>query len=107
HKESVMGPDQSRIDRREFLKTTATGVSVAAVGASLVHAPGASAAEAKPADKDVIWRNKAPTMEYARMGRTNYMVSRIVQGFAGNEALWRRLLAQGVNYWDSARGYGN
>lgn len=102
-----MGPDQSRIDRREFLKTTATGVSVAAVGASLVHAPGASAAEAKPADKDVIWRNKAPTMEYARMGRTNYMVSRIVQGFAGNEALWRRLLAQGVNYWDSARGYGN
>ena len=44
-------------------------------------------------------------MEYCRLGRTNYMVSRIVAGIGGNEAIWRRMLARGMNYFDTAECY--
>ncbi len=99
------------IDRRRFLKGTAAGIGSAAVAASMLNAaeerkPDTAPTGAKVDPKDLIWRSKAPTMEYARMGRTNYMVSRMVIGNAGNDALWRRMLAAGMNYFDSASNYG-
>lgn len=101
-----MSGEYSRIDRRGFLRTTAAGIGAAAMGGTVLGADAAAAAP-KVDPKDLIWRNKAPNMEYRRLGRTNYMCGRIVQGFAGGDALWRRLLERGVNYWDTARGYGN
>jgi predicted aldo/keto reductase-like oxidoreductase len=103
--------DQNRIDRRDFLKSTAAGIGSAAVAASAVKAaedkkPDTAPATPKVDPKDLIWRNKAPTMDYRRLGRTNYMVSRVVSGNEGNEAMWRRMLAAGLNYFDSASNYG-
>ena len=103
--------NQDRIDRRRFLKGTAAGIGSAAVSASVLKAAEEKKPETAPAKprvdpKDLIWRSKAPTMEYARMGRTNYMVSRVVIGNAGNDALWRRMMAAGMNYFDTASNYG-
>jgi aryl-alcohol dehydrogenase-like predicted oxidoreductase len=99
--------DSDRLDRRGFLKTTAAGLGAAAVGAGMLHAE-EEKSDAPQADaKDLDVRTKAPTMEYRRLGRTNYLCSRIVEGYAGGPELWRRLLARGVNYWDTGRGYGN
>lgn len=100
-----MSQDSHKLGRRDFLKTTA-----ALTGAAAASSP--AAGQEKTADapranqQELIVRNKAPGMEYRRLGRTNYLCSRIVQGFGGDENLWRRLLAQGVNYWDTGWGYG-
>ncbi len=104
-----MRTDQDRLDRRGFLKHAAAGITVAAAGATMAGAEAEKQTEpaAKPKTEDMIWRNKAPTMEYRRMGRTNYMVSRIVGGWGGDDNLWRRMLQRGLNYIDTARGYGN
>lgn len=103
--------DPARIDRREFLKGTAAGISSAAIAASSLKAAEEEKVEASaPAPtvdpKELIWRSKAPTMDYRRLGRTNYMVSRVVAGNAGNETLWRRMMAAGMNYFDTASNYG-
>ncbi|HOB75240.1 MAG TPA: aldo/keto reductase [Phycisphaerae bacterium] len=101
-----MPHDPRKLDRRDFLKATATLTGAAAVGSAPTAAaeptPGAGAIN----EKDLIVRNRVPTMAYQRLGRTNYLCSRIVQGFGGDENLWRRLLARGVNYWDTGWGYG-
>jgi len=104
-----MQHDKTKLNRRGFLKTTAVGIGAATAGISPARAAEneSSRETAKVDPKDLIWRNKVPTMEYRRMGRTNFMVSRIVAGWGGNEALWRRLLQRGINYIDTARGYGN
>ncbi|MBP7934024.1 MAG: aldo/keto reductase [Phycisphaerae bacterium] len=104
-----MSHDQNRLDRRHFLKSTAVSVGAAAVaGPAVLGADQKQGAPEVQVDaKDLIWRGRNVDMAYARMGRTNFMVSRIVQGWGGNETLWRRLLARGVNYIDAARGYGN
>jgi uncharacterized protein len=104
--------DQSRIDRRRFLQGTAAGIGSAAVAASVLKAaeekPKTDAPATGPAvdPSKLIWRNKVPTMEYGRLGRTNYMVSRVVIGNEGNETLRRRMLAAGLNYFDTASNYG-
>lgn len=92
------------MDRRGFLKATAAGVGAVALTGALGRAE--QAASTQPA-ANVIWRSKNPAMEYRRLGRTNYMVSRIVAGWGGDESLRRRMLAAGVNYFDTARGYGD
>lgn len=98
------------LDRRQFLKTTAAGVGLAATTARASESADSSDT-AKVNPQDLIWRSKSPEMTYARMGRTNYMVSRIVAGLggsAGNQTrVWPRQLASGINYYDTARGYGN
>jgi predicted aldo/keto reductase-like oxidoreductase len=109
-KELFMPDNGNSLDRRRFLKTTAAGLGVAATGALAVESiAGTDAPKVDP--KDLIWRSKSPDMTYTRMGRTNYMVSRIVSGLggkAGNQtSLWPRELARGINYFDTARGYGN
>ncbi len=102
-----MPRSRNEFDRRGFLKTTAAGVSAAAFGPALVRAAEEQAAAPPAEDREVIWRSRNPEMEYRRLGRTQYMVSRIVHGWGGDEGLWRRILSSGVNYFDSARGYGN
>ncbi|MBI4580359.1 MAG: aldo/keto reductase [Planctomycetes bacterium] len=102
--------NRSSLDRRQFLKTTAAGLGAAAAASSLAAAePAAGGAKVDP--KNLDWRSKSPDMAYARLGRTNFMVSRIVSGLgggAGNQKiLWPRQLASGINYYDTARGYGN
>ena len=95
-----MPQDENTLDRRRFLKHTAAGLGVVATVGSIAGAGAKTGGEDAPAAdvKDVIWRSKAPTMAYRRLGRTNYMVSRIVNGWAGNESMWRRMLTQGMNY---------
>ncbi len=104
-------PDNGKLNRRRFIQTTAAGVGVAAGVGSLSHAadekPASGAPAVKVNEKDLIRRAEAPTMEYARLGRTNWMVSRIVAGWCRDLSLHRRLLERGVNYYDCARGYGN
>lgn len=103
-----MSHDPQKMDRRDFLKTTAVGLGATAVSSSMLNAEDKPADAAKVDEKKLDIRTKVPTMEYRRLGRTNYLCSRIVQGFAGGPAVSRqRLLSQGVNYWDTARGYGN
>ncbi|NLX15215.1 MAG: hypothetical protein GXY44_16425 [Phycisphaerales bacterium] len=104
-----MPTNHNRVDRRGFLRQAATGIGVAAVGtpsASFAQEQRASAVE-KPTPEDVIWRSKAPTMAYRRLGRTKYMVSRLIAGWGGDDRLWRRMVQSGINYIDTARGYGN
>ncbi|HSW47167.1 MAG TPA: aldo/keto reductase, partial [Phycisphaerae bacterium] len=98
-----------KLDRRRFLKTTAAGVGAAAVAGSIAQAaegPAASQPAARVSDKDPIWLSRKDGMAYARLGRTNLMCSRIVAGWCKNLPL-ERLLARGVNYFDTALGYGN
>ncbi len=96
------------LDRRRFLRTTAAGLGAAAALACDAPASAqAPPAATRPDESRLIWRSRAPEMEYRRLGRTNYMVSRIVAGRGGNPAMWRRMLERGMNYIDSARGYGD
>ncbi|GMU22958.1 MAG: hypothetical protein AMXMBFR13_30420 [Phycisphaerae bacterium] len=98
--------DSNKLDRRVFLKSTAAGVSAAAVGNAMLRAE--EKADAPKVDESkLIWRSKAPGMEYRRLGRTNYMCSRIVNGWAGEERSWCMMIERGMNYFDTARGYGD
>lgn len=103
-----MQTDENRLDRRGFLRQAA-GIGAAAAGASLAGAEQEqrTSTEEQTKTEDVIWRSRADGMEYRRMGRTNYMVSRVVAGWGGDETLWRRMVQRGLNYIDTARGYGN
>jgi len=103
-------PDRKEMDRRRFLKGTAAGVGALALGDSVLKAAEGGSPATAPAGAAVdpaklIWRSKAATMDYRRLGRTNYMCSRMVAGIGGNDAIWRRMLAHGMNYFDTARGY--
>jgi predicted aldo/keto reductase-like oxidoreductase len=105
-----MSHDSGQLDRRGFMKSTAAGIGAVALGPSMLNGEEA----ARPAgivrevdEKDLIWRSRDPRMDYRRLGRTNFMVSRIVAGNAGDEALWRRMLDRGMNYYDTGRHYGN
>lgn len=102
-----MSLDARKLDRRDFMKTTAAGIGAATVGNALLQAQDRQEGTPQVDEKKLDVRTKVPTMEYRRLGRTNYLCSRIVQGFGGDESLWRRVLARGVNYWDTGWGYGN
>jgi len=106
-----MSQDPHKLDRRRFIRTAAAGVGAAAIGGSITRAAGekapATAPECKVDPKDLIWRSRNPTMEYRRLGRTNFMTGRIVAGWCRNLSVLPRMLGQGVNYYDNALGYGN
>jgi len=90
------------MERREFLRRTVVGVGAAALGGGLGRA---AAGEPK-----VERRHERPGMTYARLGRTNLAVSRIVHGslFTNMERLplLAALYDGGVNYFDTAWKYG-
>ena len=96
------------LDRRHFLKTTAAGLTAAAAASAMAASETQPSSSGPPVSPDkLVWRSRTPDMEYARLGRTNYMVSRVVAGWGGDEDIWRRMISRGLNYFDSARGYGN
>ena len=88
------------MERREFLRRAAAAAGVAAVGGL-----GAEGAEAK-----VERRNERATMKYARLGRTNLMVSQIAYGGLHANTQRLPLLATlyegGVNLFDTGHVYG-
>jgi len=89
------------MDRREFLKTTAAGL---AAGGTLGAFGSLAQAAAEP--NRIIHRNENPEFVYRRLGRTNFNCGRIVAGWIKEPSLLRRMIAGGVNYLDTARGYG-
>lgn len=94
------------LDRRDFMKISAVGLGTA----SLAGAPSARAESAlvkkTPGPDGLIHRNERPGMTYRKLGRTNFMASRLVFGcgaaLAGGKAV--RLLDQafeaGINFYD-------
>lgn len=90
------------MQRRQFLRRAAAGVGATVVGSGL-----SSLLAAEP---KVERRNERPTMTYARLGRTNLMVSRIVHGSLNTNKeripLLARLYEAGVNFFDTAQLYG-
>lgn len=109
-----MSKRHDKLDRRVFLKSTAAGLGAAAVGGSIIQAADQAGMgvsdklpEVKVDPSKLIHLSENPSMEYRRLGRTNFMCSRIVAGWCRDMSLHRRLLASGVNYYDNARGYGN
>jgi len=87
------------MERREFLRCAAV-----AAGATI------AADTAAGAEPKVERRNERPSMRYARLGRTNLMVSRIAHGsLHTNKAripLLARLYEGGVNLFDTSHVYG-
>ncbi len=99
----------NHMDRREFLKATAVGAATMAgvvTGASEAQETRPSG-ESRIDESKLIWRNKQPTMAYRRLGRTNYMCSRIVAGNPGDLRLRMQMIERGLNYFDSASCYGD
>jgi len=92
------------MERREFLRHAAAGAAVAAAG----RLPAVLAGEVAPHSR--IGRNERPAMRYARLGRTNLMVSRIVHGSLHTTReripLLARLYEGGVNLFDTSHVYG-
>ena len=95
-----MSDQKARIDRREFLKTTAAGLA-----ASGVLGPLGAVARAADA-KRLIRRNENPEFVYRRLGRTNFNCGRVVAGWITEPPILRKMIAGGVNYLDTARHYG-
>ncbi|HRK35391.1 MAG TPA: aldo/keto reductase, partial [Candidatus Hydrogenedentes bacterium] len=95
-----------KLNRRTFMQVTAAGMGTA----GLVAAPAARAESALvkkvPGDDGLIHRNERPGMQYRKLGRTNFMSSRLVFGcgaaLSGGKAV--RLLDQafeaGINFYD-------
>ncbi|MBM4039916.1 MAG: hypothetical protein FJ290_15535 [Planctomycetes bacterium] len=88
------------MERREFLRRAAAVAGVAALGGA------APAAEEPKLER----RNEQPTMRYARLGRTNLAVSRIVHGSLHTNReripLLAKLYEGGVNLFDTSHVYG-
>lgn len=94
-----------RIDRRMFIKATVAGSLSAAIGAPVLIAGAGNALEEKEE-----WRNKTDGMKYRKLGRTDFMVSEIGMGGTGINAntiaILELAIEKGLNYIDTARGYG-
>jgi aryl-alcohol dehydrogenase-like predicted oxidoreductase len=95
-------PESSNSNRRDFLKESAA----IAIAAGL-------STKAKAADDHTSgeWRNRAHDMAYRRLGRTNFMISEIVQGGSTiSPTNYRHVevaIERGLNYLDTAAAYGN
>ncbi|MCH7959563.1 MAG: aldo/keto reductase [Candidatus Hydrogenedentes bacterium] len=93
--------DHTEMQRREFMKTTA----VAVAGSAML---GASSASARPVDRDGLdHRNERnDIMTYRKLGRTNFMSSRLVFGcgaaLQGGKAvrLLEEAFERGINHFD-------
>lgn len=96
------------MNRRDFLGQMVRTAAAGAVMGSL-DAVEADSPASKPAALE--WRNKQPTMAYARLGRTNFMTSRCAFGAGGifskggELRLLEYALEQGLNYIDTGRAY--
>lgn len=101
--------DWSALDRRKFIQLSA---AAAVGGSSLLKVLEAVGKESPPTEK-LVHRNERPTMTYRKLGRTNFMASRLVFGcgaaLAGGKGarLLDRAFEAGVNYYDTGRPYGD
>ena len=92
------GNGSSTMDRRDFIKLSA---AVTVGGQALLHAASGQADE-----KGLIRRHERPTMTYRKLGRTNFMSSRLVFGggaaLAGGRAvrILDRAFEAGINHYD-------
>lgn len=100
-----MQNDKNSMNRREFMKTTAA----AAVAGGAMMTPGtARGANRFPKGEDGLDRRneRADRMQYRKLGKTNFVCSRLVFGcgaaLAGGKAvrLLGRAFEQGVNFYD-------
>jgi hypothetical protein len=103
-----------QMDRRTFLGQAAR---TAAIGAALGHLrldaadqPASQPASGPASQPAAEWRNKQPGMAYAKLGRTNFMVSRCVFAAGGVRGpddlpLLELAVERGVNYLDTGRWY--
>lgn len=98
------------IDRRTFLHRAARSAAAGAMIGNL----DLNAATTQPSTQPALeWRNKQPTMGYARLGRTNFMASRCVFGAGGlyqrsrDQQLLEFAIERGLNFVDTARSYRN
>lgn len=99
----------NRLNRRTFLEQTARTAMTGAVLGSLNAFGDEGPADTQPA---LEWRNKQPTMTYARLGRTGFMASRMVFGAGGlygrgggDTRLLEVAIERGMNYIDTGRAY--
>ena len=97
------------MNRRAFLKQTA---QTALAGAVVGGLPAFAEEEPPTTQPAVEWRNKQPTMGYAKFGRANFMTSRCVfgagglyKGGGGPTRLLEVAIERGVNYIDTGRPY--
>ena len=96
----------NKIDRRTFLHRAAHSAAAGALIGNL----DLQAAETQPSTRPALdWRNKQPSMAYARLGRTNFMTSRCIFGAGGlyqrsrDQQLLEIAIERGLNYIDTAR----
>ncbi|HUW82825.1 MAG TPA: aldo/keto reductase [Phycisphaerae bacterium] len=98
------------MNRREFMGHSARAVASSCFLVGGVNAVGAEQATTTSAEQ-LIWRNKRPTMAYQRLGRTNFMTSRLAFGAGGLYSgggplrLLEEAIDAGVNYIDTGRPY--
>lgn len=93
------------VNRRTFIQLSAAGIGAAGLGAVPARAESALVKKV-PGDDGLIHRNERPGMQYRKLGRTNFMASRLVFGcgaaLAGGKAV--KLLDQafeaGINFYD-------
>lgn len=99
------------MNRRTFLGQVARTATAGAVLGSLEAFGNGGQPTTEP---ELEWRNKQPTMAYAQLGRSGFMVSRVAFGAGGlysRDGADRRILEiaieRGVNYVDTGRPYTN
>jgi len=94
---------KKNMNRREFNKL----LTVASLGSPLFLRSSSKGSESKSVTDDLIHRNERPTMTYCKLGRTNYMSSKLVfgAGAALREGKSVRLLERsfeaGINHYDT------
>lgn len=101
-----------QVNRRTFLQRAAqTAAAGALLGNHLVQG---EQSQTQPATQPALeWRNKQPTMSYAKLGRTGFMTSRCVFGAGGvyrnsrDMRLLEMAIDKGINYIDTGREYGS
>ncbi|UCH63400.1 MAG: aldo/keto reductase [Fidelibacterota bacterium] len=92
------------MERGKFIKLLAAAAGVSKT-ALLAAAGFKTRAQTKPAE--LIHRNERPAMTYRKLGRTNFMSSRLIFGCAGvlygakNIRILERAFEAGINHYDS------
>jgi predicted aldo/keto reductase-like oxidoreductase len=91
------------LNRRQFNRL----ITAAAIGGTLLPAASGSASKTSTETDELVHRNERPSMTYRKLGRTNFMSSRLVFGcgaaLAGGKAvrLLERAFEAGINNFDN------
>ncbi len=110
---SIPDSDQPSLNRRSFLKTGSTLAAATVVASPSVQASTrtpSSLTEFTRPEQPTEWRNQQPGMHYRKLGATGMMVSEMVMGGIPinqeNRNMVKVAMELGVNYIDTATGYG-